>query len=358
MEFTLCMIVKNEEDVLARCLDSIQDIAAEIVIADTGSTDSTREIAARYTSKVYDFPWCGDFSAARNFSLSKATKPYCMWLDADDVILPADRELLKVLTKSLPEDTDMVMLPYHTAFDSEGKPTFTYYRERIVRNSPLFQFKGAVHECITPTGNVRYEQAAVTHSKVHPSDPDRNLNIFRERLRAGFTLDPREQYYYARELYYHQLYDEAISEYEAFLDGGLGWVENNIDACRYLSYCYYNRKRPQKALQSLFTSFSFDLPRAEICCDLGKHYLDQSDYPKAAYWYERALDAKMDATSGGFVEPDCYGYTPCLQLCVCYYRMGDVKRSIEMNERAASFKPSSEACAFNKNFFENRKEKP
>lgn len=358
MEFSLCMIVKNEEDVLARCLDSIEDIAAEIIIVDTGSTDATKEIAARYTPKVYDFAWCDDFSAARNFSLSKASKPYIMWLDADDVILPDDGKLLKELTKSLPEDTDIVMLPYHTAFDSEGKPVFTYYRERIVRNSPLFRFQGAVHECITPMGNIRYEQAAVTHKKLHPSDPDRNLNIFKERLRAGYALDPREQYYYARELYYHKLYREAAGVYEAFLDSGLGWVENNIDACRYLSYCYYSLELPQKALQSLFTSFCYDLPRAEICCDLGKHYIDRNDYARAAYWYERALDAKMDTASGGFVEPDSYGYTPCLQLCVCYFHMGDMERAAVMNQRAASFKPSSEACAFNRTFFANLEEKP
>lgn len=358
MEFSLCMIVKNEEDVLARCLESIRDIASEIVIVDTGSTDSTKEIAARYTSNIYDFQWYGDFSAARNFSLSKASKPYCMWLDADDVILPADRELLFTLIKSLTEDTDMVMLPYHTAFDSEGTPTFTYYRERIVKNSPLFRFKGAVHECIPPAGNIRYEQAAVTHQKMHPADPDRNLNIFKKRLSAGHTLDPREQYYYARELYYHQQYEEAVRVYESFLDSGLGWLENNIDACRYLSYCYYSLNLPHKALKSLFASFSYDLPRAEVCCDLGKHYMNRKDYPKAAYWYERALDASLDTTSGGFVEPDSYGYTPYLQLCVCYFQMGDVKHSMKMNEQAAAIKPSSAACAYNRNFFKNLKEKP
>lgn len=64
---SLCMIVKNEETVLARCLDSVRDLVDEIIIVDTGSTDRTKEIAARYTSQIYDFPWESDFSAARNF---------------------------------------------------------------------------------------------------------------------------------------------------------------------------------------------------------------------------------------------------------------------------------------------------
>ena len=63
---SLCMIVKNEEDVLARCLDSVSQLVDEIVIVDTGSADRTKEIAARYTDLIFDFPWRDDFAAARN----------------------------------------------------------------------------------------------------------------------------------------------------------------------------------------------------------------------------------------------------------------------------------------------------
>ncbi|MDE5995713.1 MAG: glycosyltransferase family 2 protein, partial [Eubacterium sp.] len=83
---SLCMIVKNEEKVLARCLESIKNAVDEIIIADTGSTDNTKEIAKKYTDKIYDFEWVDDFSKARNFSFSKASKDYIMWLDADDII--------------------------------------------------------------------------------------------------------------------------------------------------------------------------------------------------------------------------------------------------------------------------------
>ena len=65
---SLCMIVKNEERVLKRCLDSVRDLVDEIIIVDTGSTDATKRIAAGYTDKIYDFTWNDDFSAARNFA--------------------------------------------------------------------------------------------------------------------------------------------------------------------------------------------------------------------------------------------------------------------------------------------------
>ena len=80
---SLCMIVKNEEKILARCLDSIGDLADEIIIVDTGSRDRTKEIAARYTDKIYDFQWIRDFAAARNFAFSKAACDYIYSADAD-----------------------------------------------------------------------------------------------------------------------------------------------------------------------------------------------------------------------------------------------------------------------------------
>ena len=86
VKISLCMIVKNEEDVIARCLDSVSRCVDEIIIADTGSSDRTKEICRDFTDKIFDFEWTDDFSAARNFSFSKATGDYLMWLDADDVV--------------------------------------------------------------------------------------------------------------------------------------------------------------------------------------------------------------------------------------------------------------------------------
>ena len=100
---SLCMIVKDEESVLARLLDSVKTGVDEIVVVDTGSTDATKEIAARYTDRIFDFEWTDDFAAARNFSFSKATGEYAMWLDADDYIDAENLERLMKLREKLKE---------------------------------------------------------------------------------------------------------------------------------------------------------------------------------------------------------------------------------------------------------------
>lgn len=352
---SLCMIVRNEEDVLGRCLRSVADLVDEIVIVDTGSEDRTREIAAAYTQNIYHFDWIDDFAAARNAAFEKASCEYCMWLDADDVLEEQDRAEFRRLKESLDPAVDVVMMRYHTGFDEGGNVTFSYYRERIVKNRAGMMWKGAVHEVIETVGHVIYSPCAVTHRKEHPSDPDRNLRIFEGLLAKGTVLDARQQFYYARELYYHQRYRDALAVFEAFLAGGQGWLENEIEACRHCAYCHYGLGEDDKALAALFRSFACDLPRAELCCDIGYHFLARERWEQAAYWYRQALSCPRQDERGGFVSPEAYGYLPCIQLCVCYSRMGQEETAEDYNERAAAYQPDSPAVAYNRAYFAARR---
>lgn len=353
IRISLCMIVKNEQAVLARALDSICDAVDEIIIVDTGSNDSTKQIALQYTPQVFDFEWTDDFSAARNFSFSKASMDYCMWLDADDVLLEPDRNALLQLKKTLEPDVGVVMMKYHTAFDENGLPSFSYYRERLLNNSMGFVWQGAVHEAISPSGKIIYSNIAITHRKLRSSDPDRNLRIFEKQLANGRPLSAREQFYYARELYYHQQYDKSARVLETFLAGEDGWVENQIEACRLLAYCRYQLGNDNSALHALLYSLEFDVPRAEVCCDIGKHFLDRARYKQAAFWYQRALHCTRNDTSGAFISTDCYGYLPCIQLCVCYSKMGEQQLAYRYNQKAGTFKPDDRSYLYNKAYFES-----
>ena len=353
---SLCMIVKNEEDVLARCLESAKPVVDEIVIIDTGSTDRTKEIASQYTSKVYDFTWQDDFSAARNESFARAEKDYCLWLDADDLIPESSLGEWLRLKEQLGKSgycADVVMAPYHIAFDpADGSPAFSYYRERLLRREAGFQWFGRVHEVIIPSGNIVYTEAAVEHRKEKPRDSDRNLRIYQKVLSEGGGLDARQRYYYARELMEHKAYAEAQKEFLQVLSAESGWIENRLDACRCLAVCLYAQGKEKEALASLLWGLSYDLPRAELCCDLGNHFLKREDWEKAAYWYQQALEARRDDKRGAFILEDCYGYLPCIQLCVCYDRLGNKIKAEEYNEMAGKYKPDSPEYQYNKAYFE------
>ncbi len=347
---SLCMIVKNEEEVLGRCLASVADIADEIILVDTGSVDQTKEIAKQYQAKIFDFPWCDDFSAARNFSFSKATCAYSMWLDADDVLLPEDRERLKQLKKTLSEDVDMVMLPYAAAVDAQGKPTFVYDRERIVKTGK-FRWEGEVHEAIVPSGHVIYADVTVTHRKIKPADGDRNLRIFEKKIALGKPLSAREKYYYARELYYHGRFRDAADMLIIFLQSGEGWRENEIDAFRVLYRCYQSMGKEEQGVYALFATFSKDLPRAEVCCELGQYFFNKGDYKKAIYWYETARKCDEPVHSGAFIEHEAYGYLPCIWLCVCYDRLGDYQTAKKYHVMAAEYHPDAPEVKNNQEYF-------
>ena len=107
---SLCMIVKDEEMHIARCLESVADLVDEIIVVDTGSSDRTVEIASQYTTNIYFYPWREDFSEARNYSFSKASMEFCMWMDADDILEETEKDKLLQLKQTLSSDVDMVMM--------------------------------------------------------------------------------------------------------------------------------------------------------------------------------------------------------------------------------------------------------
>ena len=184
-------------------------------------------------------------------------------------------------------------------------------------------------------------------------DPDGNLKIYKKMIAGGKPLEPRHQYYYRRELYYHKQYEEAVSVLEQFLLSEDGWIENKIEACSICANCYLHLGQEQSALTTLLRSMSYDLPRAELCCEIGKFFLERGNYQNAIYWYEAALRTPKNEYSNGFVLPDCYDYVPFLQLCVCYDKLGNRQKAKEYNERAGACKPYSQAYLYNKRYFDS-----
>ncbi|MBO5141957.1 MAG: glycosyltransferase family 2 protein [Clostridia bacterium] len=347
------MIVKNEEAVLKRCLQSVTSFIDEIIIVDTGSNDTTKKIASQFTSKIYDFAWIDDFAAARNFSFSKASGDYIMWLDADDIVTPFNSNKILSLKNTYNPSTDIFMFKYNVAFDKNNKPTFTYYRERIIRNIPKYKWESPIHEVIPLIGNITYSDISIEHKKIKVNPPKRNLNIFNKMISEGIELDARQQFYYGRELFYNNDDIAAINTLEDFLKRNDGWSENKIDACKLLGSLYLRNNNLEKALVSLFSSFKYAEPRSNICCDIGKIFFDKKDYKNSIFWYELASSKSQNIVTNAFIEPDTFDYIPYMQLCVIYYRLGDFVKANMYNEMAGQIKPNDPNYLHNKNLFSN-----
>lgn len=343
---SLCMIVKNEEDVLARCLKSCKNLFDEIIIVDTGSTDNTVKIAKTFTDKIFHFDWCDDFSLARNFSFSKAKGDYIMWLDADDVIPSKSLKQLLELKPKLSSDT--YMLKYDIAFEN-ARPTFSYYRERIIKNCNNAKWQGVVHECITPFGVVEKIDISIWHKKEKFTNSARNLNIYK-KLTKMRELNPREQYYYGRELFDHKKYIQCYSVLDKFVTSGQGWQENIIDALALMSRCQRVLKDDKKALSCLFKTFEYDAPRANVCCGIADIFLSQKKYQQAIFWYDIATKCTDVSKKGGFVQNIYYNYYPYLQMCFCHYCLGDNNTAYKYNKKAEKFNKSQETKHNNEYF--------
>src|SRR5882672_5841262 len=106
MSVSLCLMVRNEEEKLAACLQSAAGLVDEAIVVDTGSTDGTRELAGKLGARVFEFPWVDDFAAARNECIRHATGDFIFWMDADESIDSSNREKLRLLFNSLPRRGD------------------------------------------------------------------------------------------------------------------------------------------------------------------------------------------------------------------------------------------------------------
>jgi tetratricopeptide (TPR) repeat protein len=147
LTLSLCMIVKDEEAMLGRCLEAVRGGVDEIVVVDTGSSDATVQIAESFGARVLHHAWDGDFSAARNASFEAATGDWVMYLDADEVLVAEDVERLRALTGRTWREGFYLVETNHTG-DLEDGTAITHDALRVFRNRPEYRFEGRIHEQI------------------------------------------------------------------------------------------------------------------------------------------------------------------------------------------------------------------
>jgi glycosyltransferase involved in cell wall biosynthesis len=161
---SLAMIVKDEEEMLPRCLEAIHDVVDEMIIVDTGSTDRTVEIAESYGATVLHHEWTGDFSEARNISLDAATGDWFLYLDADEVLVREDAERLRELAGHVWREAFFLTETNFTG-DVDDGTAVNHNTLRLFRNRPEYRFEGRIHEqlahCLPSGMPERIEQPSV-----------------------------------------------------------------------------------------------------------------------------------------------------------------------------------------------------
>lgn len=179
---SICLIGKNEEKYLEDCLKHLLRFEAEIVFVDTGSTDRTREIAVKYTDKVYDFEWIDDFSAARNFAASKATNNWILSLDCDEYILNLDTRMLRVYMQQHLRHVGLMELKNLFRNDA-GETCFQLDQVPRFYNKNFFEYRFRIHEQITPKNEEDLSKVRLLTYKL-PMEVEHH----------GYNLSPEEMY--------------------------------------------------------------------------------------------------------------------------------------------------------------------
>ncbi len=287
---SVCMIVKNESDVLSRCLDSLRGIWDELIIVDTGSVDDTKEIARRYTDRVYDFEWIGDFAAARNFALSHATCDYVYTADADEILEGENRDSFLALKDCLDESVDVIQMYYGNQLDNGTVYNFDKeLRPKLFKRVRPIRFMDPIHETLDLDVRVIDVDIVITHrpTSVHSG---RDLDVFGRMIQEGTRISSRLQKFLDRELYLCDDADqlERFAPYLRAVTGDPDRTQDEIlEACTLLAR-YHRITEDYPAMFDQALKVIAIESNSEICTELGHYYLNKKDYDNAAIWYYNA----------------------------------------------------------------------
>ncbi|MGK9367345.1 tetratricopeptide repeat-containing glycosyltransferase family 2 protein [Melioribacter sp. Ez-97] len=294
---TLSMIVKNEEKYLKDCLESVKNIAGEIVIVDTGSTDNTVSIAKEYNAKVYNFEWRDDFSAARNYALSKSTGDWILYLDADERL---DANSIHELKKILNTVTKAGYFCTVKSIDSENERDHSIRYVRLFKNSPDIKFSGKVHEQITDSllengYQIQHSKIVINHIGYDVSKEEkekkakRNLELLLEdynQNKSSYSLFQLGQTYYILGNFEkaEEIFSELIDNNE--LDNTL-----KAEAYAYLAQIEHSKFNSTGAEKLIDKAIELNPRQTYYYLFMSKVYLRQQNLYKAKIYAKKAMEA-------------------------------------------------------------------
>lgn len=328
---SLTMIVRNESANLEACLLSAGEQVDEIVIVDTGSTDETRQIAERYTDRVFLYPWDNDFSAARNYAIGKARGEWILSLDADEQLIAGTGDLRRLVSTGASPEAYMLPLHYPTT-DAPGEYN-RFLVLRLFKNNGRYRFKGRIHEqiVVTASGTVDIADGPVIYHQHLPS-AERNRKRHRNLvlLKQACAEEPDNiflRYYLAvewlalgkphralplfREAYEsltddHLLFRAPALRYLIISLRALGRFEEAIDICRKVAQHYPS-----------YTDIFY------LC---GVLYEEQHQYHEAVKWLQSALERG--------IPPAIYSHMHGTGSFLAHYHLGYCRERLGQREPA------------------------
>lgn len=289
---SVCMIVKNEEGKLDTCLKSLVPIADEIIVVDTGSSDSTKEIARKYTDKVSDFAWTGSFSDARNYAFSLASCDYIYSADADEELDKENADKFLALKKVLDTDIDIVQMYYCNQLQNNTIYSFDReLRPKLYKRLRPFVWEETIHEAVRLQPVVFDSDIDIIH-RPGESHAARDLAAFERLVDSGEELSERLLEIYCKELFIagekeNYLHAKAFVTKLADKDGlskdqvariftiGARICRMEGDMTGFLKY--------------VTRAAAGDMMTSELCCELADYYRENGDENEAKLWYYNAV---------------------------------------------------------------------
>ncbi|MFZ4729762.1 MAG: glycosyltransferase [Pseudanabaena sp.] len=304
-----CLIVKNEEQRLPQCLESLRSLADEIIVVDTGSSDRTVAFAKKYQARVFHFAWCDDFSQARNYAIAQAKGKWILVIDADEVL---EQSAIATLQEVMQRDDCLAVNLLRSEIDAKQAPYSLVLR--LFRNHPAIKFTGIYHESI--------DQSVVALQAQEPHWQVLNVEV-PVLLHYGYTdseIQLKHKYEFAKQLMHKHL--EAFPN-DSYMLNKLGalYISSPQDRDRHLGI-----ELLQKGLHLLDDAEQQSLIRCELHYHLGLAYHQNADWELAKSAYEQVIALDV----------------PNLVKLSAYLNLGNIYQELNQREAIAYFEKATQ----------------
>jgi tetratricopeptide (TPR) repeat protein len=349
---SLCMIVRNEEEMLVQCLESVSGLVDEIIIVDTGSEDRTVEIAKRYGARVYHHPWENNFSLARNQSLEYATCDWIFILDADEVLTREDHAKLRQATR-IPDYSIVSLSVHNCRLDSNIETSFLP-SVRLWRRKLNCHYEGIVHnELRLPVGEpVLRGDIRIVHYGYGLAEDKMRRKLARSMALLKKQLEDNPNSAFSHFNYsqlirgeYGTLPPDVCNEILFHSGRAVELSDPTLQSQRHIQLmaldqmvsAYYFLEEYDQAEACVRRALSIDPNYIDALFSLGPLYAARRDFPKAIAAYERFLQAVDDYDPGA--EVTNYILQHAADQATAYFRLGLIYEELRQNDQAiACFK--------------------